>query len=279
MDTASLYHGPLEDFVSRRTALARELRPTDPNGAAALGKLRKPPASAWAIDQLAAGNPALIAELLAAGADARDAQWSAAAGSVSREDLQVASGRLRDAVETAARAAIALLERDGHGTSDETSRRIRTTLQAAATGSAADRQTLWSGTLSGDLDVAGFGAIQEPEADAAEIAAVVASDAATNLGEAIVASDGPSIGDGRPRGETRSGTERRQPGRGCRACTRGRSGCAARGRSAHGGSTRRGRESVRRRRGCRCSRSISPGRTRGSQRLTACSVSTRRSGE
>jgi hypothetical protein len=174
VDTASLYHGPLEDFVARRTALVRELRPTDPDGAAALGKLRKPPASAWAIDQLAAGNPAMIAELLAAGADARDAQWSVAAGSVSREDLQVASGRLRDAVEAAARAAIALLERDGHGTSDETSRRIRTTLQAAATGSAADRQTLWSGTLSGDLDVAGFGAIQEPDADAAEIAAVVA---------------------------------------------------------------------------------------------------------
>jgi hypothetical protein len=174
VDTASLYHGPLEDFVARRAALVRELRPTDPDGAGALGKLRKPPASAWAIDQLAAGNVALITELLAAGADARDAQWSVAAGSVSREDLQVASGRLRDAVETAARAAIALLERDGHGTSDETSRRIRTTLQAAATGSAADRQTLWTGTLSGDLDVAGFGAIQEPEPDVPEIAVVIA---------------------------------------------------------------------------------------------------------
>jgi hypothetical protein len=66
------------------------------------------------------------------------------------------------------------LERDGHGAGDETSRRIRTTLQAAATGSAADRQALWAGTLSGDLDVAGFGAIQEPEADAPEIVAVVA---------------------------------------------------------------------------------------------------------
>jgi hypothetical protein len=173
VDTASLYRGPLEDFVARRTALVRELRPTDPDAAAAVGKLRKPPASAWAIDQLAADNAQLIAELLAAGADARDAQWSVAAGSVRREDLQIASGRLRDAVDAAARAAIALLERDGHGSSDETSRRIRTTLQAAATGSAADRQAMWAGTLSGDLDVAGFGAIQEPEADAPEIAAVV----------------------------------------------------------------------------------------------------------
>jgi hypothetical protein len=173
VDTASLYRGPLADFVARRTALVRELQPTDPDAAAAAGKLRKPAASAWAIDQLAADNAPLIAELLAVGADARDAQWSLAAGSVSREDLQVASGRLRDAVDAAARAAVAHLERDGHGTSDETSRRIRTTLQAAATGSAADRQALWAGTLSADLDVAGFGSIQEPEPDAPEIAAVV----------------------------------------------------------------------------------------------------------
>jgi hypothetical protein len=33
---------------------------------------------------------------------------------------------------------------------------------------------LWAGTLSGDLDVAGFGAIPEPEPDPDELAAVVA---------------------------------------------------------------------------------------------------------
>jgi hypothetical protein len=174
VDTASLYRGPLDEFVARRTAQVRELRSSDPEAAAALGKLRKPPASAWAIAQLAAEKADLIVELLAAGADARDAQWGVAAGSVSREDLHLASGRLRDAVEAAARAAIAELERDGHGTSDETSRRIRTTLQAAATGSSTDRESLWAGTLSGDLDVAGFGAIPEPEADSAGVAAVVA---------------------------------------------------------------------------------------------------------
>jgi hypothetical protein len=174
VDTASLYRGPLEDFLARRTALARELRRADPEAAAAVGKLRKPSAGVWAIDQLTAENESLVAELLAAGADTRDAQWSLAAGSVGREDLQVASGRLRDAVDAAAQAAITLLERDGHGTTDETARRIRTTLQAAATGGAVDRQALWAGTLSGDLDVAGFGASQAPEADPDELAAVVA---------------------------------------------------------------------------------------------------------
>jgi hypothetical protein len=173
VDTAGLYRGPLEDFVARRTALAREVRRTDPDAAAALSKLRKPPAGVWAIDQLTASKGSLIAELLAAGSDARFAQWGVAAGSGSRKDLQVASGRLRDAVEAASHAAIDLLEQDGHGTSDETSRRIRTTLQAAAKGGAADRQALWAGTLSGDLDVAGFGAIREPEADSAELDAIV----------------------------------------------------------------------------------------------------------
>jgi len=137
--------------------MARELRRTDPDAAAALSKLRKPAAGVWAIDQLTAENAALVADLLAAGADARDAQWSVAAGSVSREGLVVASGRLRDAVEAATQAAIAVLEHGGHGTDDETARRIRTTLQAAATGGAVDRQALWAGTLSGDLDVSGFG--------------------------------------------------------------------------------------------------------------------------
>jgi hypothetical protein len=174
VDTASLYRGPLEDFVARRTALVRELRRTDPEAAASVGKIRKPPAGVWAIDQLTAEDESLVAELLAAGADARDAQWSLAAGSVSREDLQVASGRLRDAVDAACQTALTLLERDGHGAGDEAARRIRTTLQAAATGGAADRQALWAGTLSGELDVAGFGVTQEPEEDSQELAAVVA---------------------------------------------------------------------------------------------------------
>jgi hypothetical protein len=174
VDTASLYRGPLEDFVARRTALVRELRGTDPEAAAALSKLRKPSAAVWAIDQLGSENESLVAELLAAGADARDAQWSLAAGSVSRDDLLVASTRLRDAVDAASQAAMALLDQGGHGTSDETARRIRTTLQAAATGSAVDRQALWGGTLSSEVDVAGFGAVQEPEADPEELAALVA---------------------------------------------------------------------------------------------------------
>jgi hypothetical protein len=174
VDTSSLYQGPLEDFIARRTSLVRELRPTDPDAAAVIVKLRKPPAVVWAIDQLAAASPGVITELLAAGADARDAHQNVAMGSERREDLLVASGRLRDGVESAARAAAAVLEGAGHAASDETDRRIRATLQAAATGDVAQRVALWKGTLDRDLNATGFGAPEESDGDPAELAEILA---------------------------------------------------------------------------------------------------------
>lgn len=174
VDAAGLYRGPLEDFVARRTALVRELRRTDGEAADAVGKIRKPSAGVWAIDQVAADDPALIAELLAAGADARQVQGNVAAGTANREDLRIATGRLRDAVDAAALAALGVLTSAGHTASEDTTRRIRTTLQAAATSGAADRKALWRGTLDRDLDVAGFGAVGEPEDDASELAALLA---------------------------------------------------------------------------------------------------------
>jgi hypothetical protein len=174
VDTAGLYHGPLEDFVARRTALVRELRSADPDAASAAGKLRKPPVGVWAVDQLAVDDPTLIAELLAAGADARDAQQNVAAGSESREDLLAATARLRDRVDAAARASAQVLERAGHGATDETARRIRATLLAAATGGVTDRNALWTGTLDRDVDAAGFGGVDEPEEDPAELATLLA---------------------------------------------------------------------------------------------------------
>jgi hypothetical protein len=174
VDTSSLYQGPLEDFIARRTSLLRELRSTDRDAAAVIAKLRKPPLGVWAIDQLAVASPGVLTELLAAGADARDAHQNVATGSERRDDLLVASGRLRDGVESAARAAAAVLEGAGHPASDETDRRIRATLQAAATGDVAQRVALWKGTLDRDLDATGFGAPEEPEDDPAELAGILA---------------------------------------------------------------------------------------------------------
>ncbi len=76
-------------------------------------------------------------------------------------------------VEAAARAATDMLASAGHAASDETGRRIRATLQAAATGGAPERRALWTGTLDRDLDVAGFGAIDDPGNDGPELSAIL----------------------------------------------------------------------------------------------------------
>jgi hypothetical protein len=174
MDLTDLYRGPLEEFVARRTKVVREARATDPSAADAIGKLRKPPVSVWAIDQLSIDQEQPLLELLAAAADARDAQRAVAGQSETRDGLLLASNRLRDAVEAAARAGDDVLEEAGHARGEETGRRIRATLQSAATGSAAERLALWHGTLDHEVASSGFGAVDEPDDDAAELAAVLA---------------------------------------------------------------------------------------------------------
>ena len=137
-------------------------------------KLRKPSVGAWAIDQVSVENPDLVAELLAAGLDAREAQQAVADGSRSGEDLLVATARVREAVEAALRAAAQVLDRSGHAMAEETARKVRTTLTAAASGGAAERVALWRGTLDRDLTPTGFGAADVPDDDQPELAAVIA---------------------------------------------------------------------------------------------------------
>ena len=174
MDSSAVYHGPLEEFVSRRTALERTLRSSDAAAAVAVKKLRKPPVGVWAIDQLAVEDPELVAALLAAGLDAREAQRAVADGSGSGEDLQVATTRVREAVEAAVRAAAQVLDGSGQAMAEETARKIRTTLQAAVGGGAAEREALWRGTLDRDLTPTGFGAADVPDDDPPELATIIA---------------------------------------------------------------------------------------------------------
>ena len=159
----------------RRDVLARELRATDRAAATAAGKLRKPAVAAWAIDQLTHDEPNVILELLAAGSDARESQRAFATQSTDRDDFARASGRLREAADAATRAALTVLQTGGHATSDDVMRRITTTLQAAATGSAEERLALWRGTLDRDLAPSGFGAVDEAEDDDPALAAAIAS--------------------------------------------------------------------------------------------------------
>jgi len=174
VDLTDLYRGPIEEFVARRTRLVRETRPNNPSAAQDIGKVRKPSVSVWAIDQLSIDQQQLLMELLAAGADAGEAQRAVAGQLETRETLLLASGRLRDAVEAAARAADEVLEKAGHARGEETGRRIRATLQSAAAGTASERLALWRGTLDHEVASSGFGALDGPDQDAAEVAAAIA---------------------------------------------------------------------------------------------------------
>jgi hypothetical protein len=153
--------------------MVRETRLTDPSAAQDIGKVRKPAVSVWAIDQLAIDHERPLLGLLAAGADAKDSQHAVAGQLETRETLLVAADRLRDAVESAARAADEVLENAGHARGEETGRRIRATLQSAATGTAAERLALWRGTLDHEVVSSGFGAL-DPDDDAPELTSVLA---------------------------------------------------------------------------------------------------------
>ena len=73
--TDELYGGELDEFTPKRTALSKEARAEgDKKLAAAIGKLRKPSTSAWAINALVRSSPDEVDRLLELGGAFRRAQ-------------------------------------------------------------------------------------------------------------------------------------------------------------------------------------------------------------
>ncbi len=155
--------------------MAKELAATDAAAAAAVRKLRKPSLGAWAVDQVAAQEPRLVAELLAAGADARDAQHAVAEGTASGDDLRAGVARLREAIDEAARSAESILASAGHPVGEATVRQVRDTLHAAATGGSDSRVALWNGTLDSNLSPTGFGETADGDPDLPELTKALAA--------------------------------------------------------------------------------------------------------
>jgi hypothetical protein len=173
VDPRDLYHRPLEEFIARRTELARELRSAgDREGAAAVAALRKPSLSAWVINQLAGRPRGIVIELLASASDVLEAQRmsGASAGEVLRDAL----ARFRAALDEVGREAGAVLEESGHPVSDTVVRRAQTSAQAGAVGDAAMREALFLGTLDRDVDPPGFAAAAEEEPDRPAVATAIA---------------------------------------------------------------------------------------------------------
>jgi hypothetical protein len=151
-----LFGLPPEEFVAARDELARRLRREGHADAAKRVKaLRRPPLSAWAVNQLARGRGPGLDGLLAAGERLRAAHQAALAGEGAAE-LRAAAKAEREAVAGLVTAAMALLGEAGHATTDATRDRVAATLHAAAASPVA-ADLVRHGRLTADLDPSGFG--------------------------------------------------------------------------------------------------------------------------
>ncbi len=141
MTIDELYGVPLEDFVAARDELAKELIAAgDGDEAKRVKSLRKPTATAWALNRLARERPELMAALVDAHAGLRSADSAPA---------------LRAASE-ARMAAIQLIIGAPEGVTEAVRKKMRSTLLATATDPAAE-EALIAGRLNTELEPGGLG--------------------------------------------------------------------------------------------------------------------------
>jgi hypothetical protein len=161
-----LFGLPPEEFVAARDELTRRLRREgEAEAAKRVRALRRPPLSAWAVNQLARG-PQGLGELLAAGQRLRAAHQAALAGEGAAE-LRAAAKAEREAVAALVLAALELLRQAGHPTTDATRDRVAATLHAAAASPEA-AELVGGGRLTADLDPSGFGSVPDGAFDLEE---------------------------------------------------------------------------------------------------------------
>lgn len=145
-----LYGLPLDEFTAARNDLALSLKAQGrADEANRVKKLKKPPVSAWAVNQLARAEPDAIARLLALVDELKEAR--------SAEDIHRLGARRRELVAKLTRRAGELAEAAGHAASATTLQRVTQTLQAGAEDE--ERGLLQRGALPDDLGPAGFDAL------------------------------------------------------------------------------------------------------------------------
>ena len=154
---AALYRAPLSDFVTERKRLSGELKAAgDKDAATRLGKLVRPPVSAWVVNQLWWREQSAFEALLAAAARVKSGEREAS------QAHRQALGQLRD-------AAAQLLRDSGNAATDATLRRVTTTLSAVAANGGFEPDA--AGALSADRDppgfeTLGFGSAATPQVEA-----------------------------------------------------------------------------------------------------------------
>jgi hypothetical protein len=153
-----LYALPPAEFTAARNELAMQLRKQgDRPGSDAVKALGKPSVTAWALNQVARGQPRLVERLLTAGQELGRAQQALLAGR-GQAAFREATRTERDAVAELVRAAAGVLAESGHPAAKAILDRLEATGRAASTDPAAGEQ-LSAGRLTADLDPAGFGGL------------------------------------------------------------------------------------------------------------------------
>jgi hypothetical protein len=156
-DVDDLFKLPPGEFTAARNALAAKLKKSGHDAEAARVKtLPKPPASAWAENQVYWRHRKPFDQLLAAGERFRKAQASQLAGKSA--DLRAPLDARRQALSELSKIAADVLREHGYTATPDTMRRVNTTLEALATyGSHPEAPP--AGRLTYDVDPPGFEAL------------------------------------------------------------------------------------------------------------------------
>lgn len=166
MEPHDLYGLPLDQFTSRRNALAKELRQEGRRDeAAAVAKLRKPSVAAWAVNQLVRTQRRDVDTLLEAGDALQQAQADLVARRGDPSTLRQAVANERAAVERLAGKARGLLDSDGHDLTPPRLEQVTETLHAAALDDDA-RARVRDGCLDRELRHVGLGSLGTPGTEA-----------------------------------------------------------------------------------------------------------------
>ena len=141
-----LYAAPPDRFTADRDTLAKSLKTTDKAAAAAVKALRRPPVTAWALNQVARNHADDLSALFEADAELNRSQREGAG----REALAEAGRARREIIGRLVAAATRSLAEAGHPDSPANRDRIARTLAAVAM-DAEGRDALARGRLTGDL--------------------------------------------------------------------------------------------------------------------------------
>ncbi|MEO8380221.1 MAG: hypothetical protein ABI779_11210 [Acidobacteriota bacterium] len=146
----ALFTLSLAEFTAARNALAARLKKEGRTGEAERVKaLPKPPATAWAVNQLFWRQPGEVERLLTIGEKVREAQTGSAA------DLRVLLEERRRVISDLTKRTAAILREADHADSQDALRRVTTNLESLAAWGRANAGAQ-AGRLTADLEPLGF---------------------------------------------------------------------------------------------------------------------------